>query len=116
MANGIGENVKFYRLRANLTQKELAEKLGYSSQSALTKIEKNQRDIPLSMVSKIAKVLGIPVSSLFAEHKEQALISEKSAEFIPYIEDAEDWQLNAVRKILDMPNPKKDSVYMKMGS
>lgn len=53
---GIGDRVKELRIKKGLTQLELAEMLGYKSKSSVTHIE-NGRDIPRSMVVKLAAVL-----------------------------------------------------------
>lgn len=52
----IGERVKELRRKKGLTQDELAELLGYKSKSSVAHIE-NGRDIPRSMVVKLAEVL-----------------------------------------------------------
>ena len=53
----IGERVKNLREMQGLTQEELAKKLGYKSKSSVAHIE-NGRDIPRSMVVKLATVLN----------------------------------------------------------
>lgn len=98
---GIGENIRFYRKKASMTQAELARLVGYKNQATIARIEQNKRDIPLSMVEVIAKALNIPVYLLFEE-----LPSGIAKEFVPYLEKAEVWQLDAIRKILDMPSKK----------
>lgn len=52
----IGERVKQLRLNKGLTQEELSEMLGYKSKSSVAHIE-NGRDIPRSMVVKLAELL-----------------------------------------------------------
>lgn len=52
----IGDRVKELRIKKGLTQLELAERLGYKSKSSVAHIE-NGRDIPRSMVVKLAAVL-----------------------------------------------------------
>lgn len=52
----IGERIKRLREQQGLTQEELAKKLGYKSKSSVAHIE-NGRDIPRSMVAKLATVL-----------------------------------------------------------
>lgn len=59
----IGERVKKTREEKGYTQEELASKLGYKSRSSVNKIEK-ERDIPRSMVVKLAEVLGVTPSYL----------------------------------------------------
>lgn len=60
----IGQRIKELRKNAGLTQKDLAEKCGYSSLSTINKIELGINNIPLSVVEKIAKVFDVPPSYL----------------------------------------------------
>ncbi|MDY2573339.1 MAG: XRE family transcriptional regulator [Fusobacterium necrophorum] len=53
----LGERVKLKREKMNLSQEELAEKMGYKSKTSIHKIEQGITDLPLSKVSELAKVL-----------------------------------------------------------
>lgn len=59
----IGDRVKELRIKKGLTQLELAELLGYKSKSSVAHIE-NGRDIPRSMVVKLAEALNSTPSYL----------------------------------------------------
>jgi repressor LexA len=59
----IGERIKEARIRKGLTQEELANLLGYKSKSSVAHIE-NGRDIPRTMVVKLAEVLDTTPSYL----------------------------------------------------
>lgn len=52
----IGERIKQRRLELNMSQDELAQKVGYKSRSSINKIELS-RDLPLNKVEKMAKAL-----------------------------------------------------------
>lgn len=52
----IGERIKQRRIELNLTQDELAKKVGYKSRSSIQKIE-TARDLPLRKVAKMASAL-----------------------------------------------------------
>ena len=52
----MGQKVKLLRKRLGLTQKEVALKLGYRSDTSVAHIEAN-RDIPIDMVPVIAQIL-----------------------------------------------------------
>ena len=52
----IGDRVKSLREQKNMTQQELATRLGYKSKSSVAHIE-NGRDIPRSMVVTLADIL-----------------------------------------------------------
>lgn len=58
--------IAYYRQKANLTQKELAEKAGISIRS-LQKYEIGERDVNQAyalLIYKISKVLGVDVGDL----------------------------------------------------
>lgn len=61
---GIGERIKARRLELNLTQEELAMKMGYKSKSTINKIELGINDIPLSKVEEFAAALSTSVPYL----------------------------------------------------
>lgn len=58
-----GDRVKSARLKKGYTQEELAQKLGYKSRSSVNKIE-TKRDIPRSMIVKLAEILDVTPSYL----------------------------------------------------
>ena len=55
--NSIYDRIKHKRIELNMTQEELAYKLGYKSRSAINKIEKGLRDINQSQVMAFANAL-----------------------------------------------------------
>ncbi len=59
-----GSQIKFCRERLDLTQEELAKKLGYKSRSSINKIELGETDITMSKVEEFAKVLDVSPSYL----------------------------------------------------
>lgn len=60
----IGENIRFYRRKLGMSQKELGEKLGGISQQQIGKWENNEKNPKLETQLKIAAALGVPVSQL----------------------------------------------------
>lgn len=72
----IGQRVRKARENKGYSQQEMAEKLGYKSRSSITKIE-NERDIPRSMIVKIAALLDVTPAYLMGweESKEPSNIS-----------------------------------------
>ena len=54
----VGEQIKKRRIELGLTQKELAEKLGYKSNTTINKIELGINDISQSKVIEFAKALN----------------------------------------------------------
>ena len=58
----LGNRIKQRREFLNMSQEELANKVGYTStnaRSSINKIEKGKSDIPSSKIEVIAKVLGV---------------------------------------------------------
>lgn len=53
----IGKNILNRRKELNLTQEELANRMGYKSKSTINKIETGINDIPQSKIVKFAEVL-----------------------------------------------------------
>ena len=76
----IGERVKAARERKGFTQDELAHKLGYKSRSSINKIEK-ERDIPRSMIVKLAEILDVTPAYLMGWDEEKIDKSNISAVF-----------------------------------
>lgn len=53
----IGERIKLRRESLGITQEELAKKMGYTSHTTVSKVEKGINDINQSTISKYAKYL-----------------------------------------------------------
>ncbi len=61
----IGERIKLFRKKANLTQKELGEKINVTG-TTITRYEKNLRTPDIETLKKIAKALNISLNTLLA--------------------------------------------------
>lgn len=55
----IGENVRRYRLEAKMTQKDLADAMGYRSPSTIAKIEAGENAVDLETCRKLAQILNV---------------------------------------------------------
>lgn len=55
----IYERIKYLRESLNMSQQELAEKVGYKDKSAISKVERGDRDINQTMIMKYAVALGV---------------------------------------------------------
>lgn len=53
----IADRIKNRRIELNLTQDELAKKMGYSDKTSISKIENSGDDISLKKINKLAKIL-----------------------------------------------------------
>ncbi len=60
----VHEKIKVMRLFKNLTQEEMAEKLGYASIQGYAKLERGETDPSIGKLEDIAKVLGISLQDL----------------------------------------------------
>lgn len=67
--NIIGERVKKRRKELNLTQEELAKKMGYQNRSSINNIETGGRQISQKIVEKLADALYISPSYLMGWDK-----------------------------------------------
>lgn len=87
----IGENVKKYREKANLTKAELAEKIGIGTAS-VSRIERGEKRMKLETLRAFADALDISVGLLFYQENKNELIltlakmlDGQSSEFIESI-------------------------------
>lgn len=69
----IHERIKFEREKRNWTQLELAERIGYSSATSITKLEKGQVDPPTSKIQLLADAFNVSISYLMGWDNEFAL-------------------------------------------
>lgn len=60
----VGERIAERRKELNLTQEELARKLGYKSRSSINKIELSWSKVPLSKLQKVAAALDCDAAYL----------------------------------------------------
>ncbi len=74
----IGEKIKLLRKENNMTQKELAEKCGYSSLTTINKIELGINNVPISIIEKIAKIFNVSPSYILGweDKKEETDLSK----------------------------------------
>jgi transcriptional regulator with XRE-family HTH domain len=60
----VHEKIKVMRLFKDLTQEEMAEKLGYASIQGYSKLERGETDPSIGKLEEIARVLGISLQDL----------------------------------------------------
>lgn len=58
MCNPVGNKIKERRNQLNMSQDELAKKMGYSTRTTIYKIEAGVNDVTLSKVEAFAKALN----------------------------------------------------------
>lgn len=60
----IYRNIKKRRLELEMSQQELAEKVGYTGKSMISKVERGEVDLSTTMIKKFAEVLCVSTSDL----------------------------------------------------
>jgi len=68
----VGEKIKNRRIELNMSQDELAKKVGYKSRSSINKIEM-ARDLPMKKTRQMATALELPLSYLLGWDELDAL-------------------------------------------
>ena len=58
------ENIRARRIALNMTQQELAKKMGYKSTSTIAKIESGENDIPQAKIAAFAQALDTTPAEL----------------------------------------------------
>lgn len=62
----LGKTIKLLRISAGMKQKDLADRLGVTS-NYLSMIENNRREPSISFLREMADALGVPLGLLFLE-------------------------------------------------
>ncbi len=65
-----GNNVRFYREKLDWSQERLAEESGFH-RTYISGVELGKRNPTITVASKVAKALNIPVTDLFTKRKAQ---------------------------------------------
>lgn len=72
----IGEIIRNYRIKADLTQQELAKHLGYKIPQFISLIENGHSKVPLNIIAELVSVLKIPenvvLESLVSAYEREA--------------------------------------------
>ena len=76
----IGERIRYKRMERGWSQRDLAEKMGYSNHSTIGKIETGKVDPPTSKVAQFAEVLGTSIAYLHGWEEEIEKAPEEMAE------------------------------------
>ena len=101
MDNVVGKNIKRIRVLKGLTQKELADMVGYTDRSSIAKVETGVVDLYLDTVKKFADVLEVSPMLLLGFYDDDI------EEFLPYLAQTDEVTRNNIRKMLDMPSKKR---------
>ena len=109
MLRKVGQRIRFERKMQNLSQQELAEKVGYADKGLISRIESGSLNLSMDKLIKIADALHVDVTDLLMDpepmekkvEKEVMLYDvsdistegqERIKEYINMIRSAELWQ------------------------
>lgn len=67
----IGDRIKERREKLNMSQDELAQRLGYKSRSSINKMELGIQDVPQRKMRKLASILGVEIGYLMEDDKKE---------------------------------------------
>lgn len=79
--NAVGSNIRKFRLKAGITQEELALMSGLS-QGYINQLESGKRNYTQKSLGLIANALSIPIIEFFREDEEIPLVSEKESSYL----------------------------------
>ena len=106
----VAQKIRAYRKQLDLSQADLAEKLGISFQQ-IQKYEKGANRISAGRLFELAELFEIPIGALYPpteEPKEQALSKAKDVKAISdFMLSADGWRL--FRAFLRLKDPRKRS-------
>ena len=68
------ENIKKRRMELNMSQQELAERVGYRGKSMISQVESGLIDLPQSMILKFAAALNCSASDLMGWNEDSSNI------------------------------------------
>ena len=89
----IGARIKAKRLELGWTTRELADRMGYANQSAISRVERGEIDLQQSRISQFSRVLGVTPGYLMGwevEPEEAGAVAAKvlrSAETFQMMQD-----------------------------
>lgn len=94
--SNIGEKIRNRRTELEMTQQELAERMGYKHKSSINKIELGMTDVTIDQAELFADVLDVPISYLmgWTEEQDDYYINEETAALAQQI--YEDKELRAL--------------------
>lgn len=78
----IGERIKAKRKELKWSQRELADKMGYSNHSTVVRAESGQIDLPQSRILQFAEVLGVTPGFLMGWEQEPEDLGALAAEVL----------------------------------
>ena len=80
------EIIKQLRIKAGLSQEELARAAGYSDRSTIAKIESGKIDLTESKITLFAKIFGVTPAYIMGLEEPAPAKQEDDAELLEYLE------------------------------
>lgn len=105
--SNIGQRIMIRRKELQLTQEELAAKMGYKSKSTINKIELGINDIPQSKIVKFAEVLDTTIAYLMGWEEDK---KNKPAIMIDELKDFSESKLELMDFVKSVPDDKAELV------
>ena len=99
MSNEVGERIKKRRLEMHMSQEELAEKMGYTNKSTISKIESGVNDITQSKVKQFAEVLNTNIPYLMGWIEDDTPKSDDESRMLSYFRVLNDSQKETIIKM-----------------
>jgi transcriptional regulator with XRE-family HTH domain len=75
----LGTAIKLIRTSSGLKQKEIASRLGVTS-NYISLVESGSREPSISLLKKLARILGVPVGLFFLWEEDDPVASRKNVE------------------------------------
>ena len=104
----IGERIKKRREELGMSQLELAEAAGYSSRTAISKIENNANGMTQSKLAAVANALRTTPAYLMGWEESEVPAEDTSdidREFVKLLSDMseqdKEWLLNVIKSVID---------------
>lgn len=104
----IGEKIKSKRIELGWSQQKLADLMGYTSKSTITKIEKGVSDVGQRNIEKFAEVLGVSIAYLmdWQDEKEFSINSKPTT--------TEDSELSELISLLNDATPDQKKMVLQL--
>lgn len=90
----IGDKIRALRIKAGLTQQQLAEKLGGISASTVGMYEQGRRTPDMAMIIRLGELFGVSTDSLLGVREESCETTEILAELKDRVTNSEVLTLN----------------------
>lgn len=106
---GVGKRVLEARTKKGISQIELARRCGYSTRSAVSKIETGDRAFPINKVPVIAEALGVSVDWLLwgnEAHPVEPSLDGKKAVLVELIKQMSEDEVDRLIRFLQILNEK----------